>query len=970
MRRWEYGKACKVIGVAVNQICAAVVVLAVVVCTLSVGTRTGSLGLSRAETFEETSNFQVEVMEQIFRCIRAASRESKFETEGETNDYMLVNIDTYAQSSQIYHGDSAADGLCYYLSDLLNWAMEDVSYLETSTMTKVTYDDGTVGYLSQGTTTYTQQDLYGGGEAISSSIYQGGTDYIYQTYPQEYYVSVGSDGGASAEEADNDAEDTGNNSANNETTYLDEESYNDLLGQSSISNVEEIEAFPERYAPVGYGSLTDYAEINGYTTAQLQNAYQNLQTTLSQIYDDYYAYLENLDLFSPSQTNMRYAVIPKTVIDMNENNFSSRITTNFTTFGQTEVTNREDFLNYIRSFRDYLIFDTSDMSYESSHMPLSVSEISSYLHSYPPSVEKDYILVIAIDQGYQALDTLSQYRQQFVALQPFSNLAVYGLVIGGILYILTMVYLTVAAGRQPDDGYTIHLNFFDRIHTEIALLMTGIPLLILCMDALYNVDFWRYNITNVMLRGILLAAVAIAANVLFQAAYLTVVRRLKAGTCWSNTLVVSLHRLFNDALGGKRTTAKTLIYYCFFLLINGFLVLLALSDSDIIWLLVTVLVDILVGVALLRQAVQRRTIMEGLSKIADEDLDYKIPLEKLQGDNRILAEEINRIGDGLAAAVEKSVKDERLKSDLITNVSHDIKTPLTSIINYIDLMKREEVQNERIRDYIAILEDKANRLKHLTEDLVEASKITSGNIKLELTRLNFQELIRQTNGEFVGKFEAKGLQLVVHMPEEPVVIVADGRRLWRVVENLYNNVAKYAMPNTRVYADLVLENGVARFSVKNISEQALNIQADELTERFIRGDVARSTEGSGLGLSIAKSLTQMQKGQFDIYLDGDLFKVTVAFPEAERQLPGTEEAAQNMPQNIKAVTLPETEAETEGKTEAKKEAETEGIAVISQGQPEAVQQPEEENLSGGGGRNLQKGAAGRHGIRKMRREMP
>lgn len=293
-----------------------------------------------------------------------------------------------------------------------------------------------------------------------------------------------------------------------------------------------------------------------------------------------------------------------------------------------------------------------------------------------------------------------------------------------------------------------------------------------------------------------------------------------------------------------------------------------------------VLFDIGTGVFLIKQAVQRQKILDGIAKISEGDLNHQIPVDKLGGDNQVLAEAVNQIGKGLSMAVEKSIKDERLKSDLITNVSHDIKTPLTSIINYVDLLKREDIQNERAKNYIAILEDKALRLKHLTDDLVEASKISSGNVKLEMTRINFQELINQTNGEFSEKFEDKGLQFVINMPQEPVVIEADGRRLWRIVENLYNNAAKYAMPNTRVYVDLTIVGHMVRFSIKNISEQPLNIDAGELTERFIRGDVARSTEGSGLGLSIAKNLTELQKGSFDIYLDGDLFKVTIIFPEA------------------------------------------------------------------------------------------
>ena len=249
-----------------------------------------------------------------------------------------------------------------------------------------------------------------------------------------------------------------------------------------------------------------------------------------------------------------------------------------------------------------------------------------------------------------------------------------------------------------------------------------------------------------------------------------------------------------------------------------------------------------------------------------------------------MGDAINKIGEGLYHAVDASMKNERLKADLITNVSHDIKTPLTSIINYVDLLKREKLENEKARNYIAVLDAKSQRLKQLTEDLVEASKVSSGNITLQMERLNFVELVYQTAGEFNERFEARGLTAVTKLPKEPVIILADGRRIWRVIENLYNNVAKYAMEHTRVYVGMEVLENTAFFSIKNISEQALNIDASELTERFIRGDVSRSTEGSGLGLSIAKNLTNLMGGTFDIYLDGDLFKVTVSFPIAPKTL--------------------------------------------------------------------------------------
>lgn len=244
-----------------------------------------------------------------------------------------------------------------------------------------------------------------------------------------------------------------------------------------------------------------------------------------------------------------------------------------------------------------------------------------------------------------------------------------------------------------------------------------------------------------------------------------------------------------------------------------------------------------------------------------------------------MAQYINRIGDGLDSAVEKSLKDERMKTELITNVSHDLKTPLTSIINYIDLLKRLNLKDPEALKYLEILDSKAHRLKSLTEDVVEASKASTGNLSLEMTELNFVEMLYQVMGEFEERMENRHLTLMTHLPDSPAMIYADGRRMWRILENLFGNILKYAMENTRVYAEVLLEKDQVIFTLKNISAQPLNIPAEELTERFIRGDVARNTEGSGLGLSIAQSLTQLQGGTFKLYLDGDLFKVCLSFPQ-------------------------------------------------------------------------------------------
>ncbi len=293
--------------------------------------------------------------------------------------------------------------------------------------------------------------------------------------------------------------------------------------------------------------------------------------------------------------------------------------------------------------------------------------------------------------------------------------------------------------------------------------------------------------------------------------------------------------------------------------------------------MILLIVDAAAVIFIIRKADGLDLIMDGLKKISDGELQYKIKTDTLTGKQKVMAEYINNIGSGLDAAVENSLKKERMQTELITNVSHDLKTPLTSIINYVDLMKRENPTDPKIQEYLRILDEKSQRLKVLTEDVVEASKASTGNIKLEMNDIDFVEMVQQVIGEFEEKFKEKNLTMMVHFTDEPSIIYADGQRMWRVLENVFGNVVKYAMEGTRVYAEISNRNKKVTFSLKNISAQPLNISADELTERFIRGDVARNTEGSGLGLSIAKSLTELQGGEFKLYLDGDLFKVMITF---------------------------------------------------------------------------------------------
>lgn len=272
-------------------------------------------------------------------------------------------------------------------------------------------------------------------------------------------------------------------------------------------------------------------------------------------------------------------------------------------------------------------------------------------------------------------------------------------------------------------------------------------------------------------------------------------------------------------------------------------------------------------------------------RLAAGDLTYHVDTSRMIWDFKRHGENLNSISAGMSRTVEERVKSERFKTELITNVSHGIKTPLTSTLNYIDLLGKEEeklrgtpCENTKIREYVQIIARQSARLKKLTEDLIEASKASTGNITVTLEKSDLNVLLSQAMGEYGERFENYGLDMIVRMPNEPVYIMADGRHLFRVFDNLMNNIIKYAMPGTRVYLTLENKDGRALIIFRNISKYALDLAPDELTERFVRGDLSRNSEGSGLGLSIAKSLTELQGRQFRIDTDADLFKVTLSFP--------------------------------------------------------------------------------------------
>lgn len=489
----------------------------------------------------------------------------------------------------------------------------------------------------------------------------------------------------------------------------------------------------------------------------------------------------------------------------------------------------------------------------------------------------DMTLIIGIDTELSAEDDIYEASREYEQLHPWIKVCIFCGLVSLMGWIISLVYLTLATGRRTGEE-KIHLNPIDKIKTEIlvaAFIFMMAELVILI--AKVNSEEWAVY-------GIIVASgtVSLVIDGLFLIFYLSMVRRMKVEMLWETSVACWLERGIRKVFARQKTTVRVLLLFaghmavCFILAVGAFyyrsmtaLVLLLLFSAGECYMI-------------LRKAVEQYQIRLGVEKIRDGALSGKIDIEQLHGEEKSLAEAINNIGEGLLHAVDDSTKNERMKADLITNVSHDIKTPLTSIINYVNLMKLEKIDNERVQGYIKILDEKSQRLRQLTADLVEASKISSGNVKLDMQVIDLVELVYQTSGEFNEKFEQKELTIVTKLPKTAVLIRADGRQLYLVIENLYNNVAKYALEKTRVYVDIAYVEEKVVFSIKNVSEHSLareNSNAGDLTERFIRGDSSRTTEGSGLGLSIAKSLTVLMGGVFDIKVDGDLFKASITFPQ-------------------------------------------------------------------------------------------
>ena len=454
---------------------------------------------------------------------------------------------------------------------------------------------------------------------------------------------------------------------------------------------------------------------------------------------------------------------------------------------------------------------------------------------------------------------------------PLVNKGCYILIpVGSILAMLMIIFLIISIG---EDG---KLNYFDKIPLEIVIIA------FICIGTIPFIFLSNYfYVTDNDYTGGISIIITIALFIYIIACIFmtTLIKRLKAKQFWRTTIVGKIFYWFKDVflknLSYSINTTPKVILVSIGIVILSYLISILFSGLARIILLIILYGKVIHEIIKFTRDCSK--IEKKLEEMKNGDNSVPLNIDDFTLKFKDTAQNINNISEGIEIAVQERMKSERLKAELITNVSHDIKTPLTSIINYVDLLKKEKIENEKAKEYIFILENKSQRLKKLTEDLVEASKIQTGNVSLKKEKINVELLVKQAAGEFEDKFSKKGLDTIIESDKNEVFILADNRYMYRIIENLFSNISKYAMENSRVYIDIKTRKDKVNICIKNISKEKLNISSDELMQRFVRGDSSRATEGSGLGLSIAQNLTTIQGGTFNLVLDGDLFKVEIIF---------------------------------------------------------------------------------------------
>jgi len=486
-------------------------------------------------------------------------------------------------------------------------------------------------------------------------------------------------------------------------------------------------------------------------------------------------------------------------------------------------------------------------------------------------------------------DLYNLYREFYIGkAQRFNVLTSMAVCVIGML--ICICWSMVCAGYGGREG-PAKLRFYDRIPLEIFIgIYVLLAILSFILVTFIGENFYELEsyVNNIIIPAILIAAPLVLVF------FASIANRFKTNTFFKNTVIWWALKItwkilkwawgmlkiafsfFGKLFSNVPMLWRTVLSFILYIFVTLFLLSEWFQDYNDIAGVLWFLFSFIVLGYLCWKAVILYNIKKGGEKISCGDYEYKIDTSIMYLDYKKFAEDLNSIGNGLNSAVEERMKSERMKSELITNVSHDLKTPLTSIINYVDLLKNEDKNSPKVDEYLEVLDRQSNRLKKLTEDLIFAAKASSGTEKVNLEQINISEFVGQAIAEYSGKTDKADLTVITAMKISPdTTAKADGRLLWRIMDNIFGNVCKYAQPGTRVYVETSETEKTVTISVKNISKEQLNISADELLQRFVRGDSSRSSEGSGLGLSIARDLAILQDGLFDITVDGDLFKSSV-----------------------------------------------------------------------------------------------
>ena len=552
--------------------------------------------------------------------------------------------------------------------------------------------------------------------------------------------------------------------------------------------------------------------------------------------------------------------------------------------------------------KHYLICYYDELEY-STLSDINESVITDVIKAFPTVYPDETCVWMYLDDNFsKAEDIYYNVSFKYNDVKQLSRLYALLITIFALLWLLSFSYLVFITGVVERDGREEYILLpQDRVWLELLILLTYAFFVLFRYYTKYLGDLLNDNFSEFSsLSDKLLKDSGISSYVVFGLFGLSVsmalsfiifsiVRRIRAGVLYEYSFTRKVRQLFEwfalSLSGGTGAAATVLLPYVLFLGANfgGMFLIIHLVNSKIYVSAILVgglllFLDVSVGITMFLVTAEKKQLLDGIARIRGGETDYKTNVKNLRAENRNLAESINNIGEGIKQAVEDSIVEEHLRTELITNVSHDLKTPLTSIINYSDLLKRENLTEKQKKEYLKVITDKSIKLKKLLEDLLEASKLSSGKIEIIKARTNLTELINQALGEYEGRFKEKNLDVVTNVFPR-VLVFADAACMWRVLDNLFENICKYAMSGTRVYFELIAFNGEVEIKVKNVSRAKPEFQGYELTERFIRGDQSRSGEGSGLGLFIAKSLIEAHNGKFEVVVDGDQFTTIITMKE-------------------------------------------------------------------------------------------